>query len=260
MDILPQSVSEFIDGLKNQLDCSVAIKEINSQTFTIEILESDFLIVFYLQGASKIKFEDREFNKLPIHIDEDIWLSKSELLLNRIKVLVGKGERVYARQCITARIDKQTALSFQEEHHLQTELPGKYRYGLFFEGELVAVMVFSGGRSMRHSENYRSFECLRFCSKQRLVIIGGFSKLLKAFILDFKPNDVMTYIDADWSNGSKFEKIGFIRIMVTEPQVFFVNKENNERVMIPKSGDHDLNDTSFYKVANSGSIKMIKYC
>ncbi|TCK82812.1 hypothetical protein [Albibacterium bauzanense] len=260
MGIIPQSVSEFIDGLRNRLDSSITLKEINSQTFAIEILESDYLLVFYLQGASKIKFEDQESSKLFIHIDEDVWLRKPQLLLNRIKVLVGKGERVYARQCVTARIDKQTALSFQKEHHLQVELPGKYRYGLFFQGELVAIMVFSGGRLMRHSENYRSFECLRFCSKQQLVVIGGFSKLLKAFVHDFKPNDVMTYVDADWSDGSKFEKLGFIKIMVTDPQVFFVNKENNERLLIPKFEDHSLSNTSFYRVANSGSIKMIKYC
>jgi len=260
MDIFPQSISEFINGLKNRLNCSITIKEINSQTFAIEILGSNFLILFYLPGASRIKkIEGQEYNKLLIHIDEDVWLSKPELLLNRIKVLIGKGERIYARQCITARIDKQTALSFQKEHHLQAELPGKYRYGLFFQGELVAVIIFSGGRSMRHSENYRSFECLRFCSKQRLIVIGGFSKLLKTFILDFKPNDIMTYVDADWSDGSKFEKLGFIRIKVTDPQVFLVNKENNERKVIQNS-EGQYNDSSYYKVANSGSIKMIKYC
>lgn len=257
MDILPQNVSEFVAGLKIQLDCDLVVKEIHSRTFEIEILDSDIFILFYLPGAPKIKYEGLGFNKLPIHIDEDIWINKPGLLLNRIKVLAGKGERVYARQCITARIDKKTALSFQKEHHLQAELSGKYRYGLFFQGELVAVMVFSGGRLMRHSENYRSFECLRFCSKQRLVIIGGFSKLLKAFILDFKPNDVMTYVDADWSNGSKFGKLGFIKIMVTDPQVFFVNKENNKREV---AKDQVLDDGSFYKVSNSGSIKMIKYC
>ena len=256
MDILPRNVSEFVTGLKIQLNCDLVIKEIHNRTFEIEVLGSDILILFYLSGAPKIKYENRGSKKLPIHIDEDIWLTKPDLLLNRIKVLVGKGERVYARQCIAARIDKKTALSFQKEHHLQTELPGKYRYGLFFEGELVAIMVFSGGRLMRHSENYRSFECLRFCSKQRLIIIGGFSKLLKAFILDFNPNDIMTYVDADWSNGDKFEKLGFIKIMVTEPQVFFVNKENNQR---EPAKENVFNSDSFYKIFNSGSIKMIKY-
>jgi hypothetical protein len=260
MIVLPQSVSQFIMELEGHLCCSVKTEEINSQTFAIKILDTDFLILFNLSDAIKVMQKDRNFNEFPIQIDEDIWLRKSELLLNRLKVLMGRGERVYARQCVTARIDKQTALDFQKEHHLQEELPGKYRYGLFHHGELVAVMVFSGGRLMRHSENYRSFECLRFCSKQRLVIIGGFSKLLKAFVLDFKPNDIMTYVDADWSNGSKFEKLGFIKILVTQPQAFFVNKENNKRTVLRESEDYENFNTSFYKVANSGSIKMIKYC
>lgn len=262
MYILPQSLSELIEGLKKQVNYSITVEEINHQTFFIDILESEVSILFYLSGVSeKVKLEDRVLDKLFIYIDEDVWLHKPTLLLNRIKVLLGMGKRIYARQCVIARIDKQTALDFQKEHHLQRELPGKYRYGLFFQGELMAIMIFSGGRLMRHSENYRSFECLRFCSKQRFIIIGGFSKLLQSFIRDFKPNDIMTYVDADWSDGSKFEKIGFKKIMITDPQLFSVNKEDNSRSVLSKSEDYkDLDHHPFYKVANSGSIKMIKYC
>src|SRR5690606_35340701 len=69
-----------------------------------------------------------------IHIDEDRWITRPELLLNRIAVLSGQSRRLYARDTVAARIDKLTALSIQEEHHLQVPLPGKYRFGLFHHG------------------------------------------------------------------------------------------------------------------------------
>src|SRR5690606_3503625 len=134
-----------------------------------------------------------------------------------------------------------------------------YRYGLFLEGELMAVAVFSGGRQMRHTENYRSFECIRFCTKQQFVVVGGLSKLLEAFIRDFKPNDIMTYVDLDWSDGKNFESLGFVEINKIEPQAFWVNKDTQERLSF-KELPTDYNTDHYYKLVNSGSARMIKYC
>ncbi|ULT28536.1 hypothetical protein KUH03_19615 [Sphingobacterium sp. E70] len=87
---------------------------------------------------------------------------------------------------------------FLVEHHLQTALPGKYRYGLYEQGELVSIAVFSGGRRMNDkNEEYRSFELLRFCNKSGYNVIGGLSKLITAFAKDFHPGDIMTYTDRD---------------------------------------------------------------
>ena len=34
-------------------------------------------------------------------------------------------------------------------------------------------------------------------------------KLLKAFIKDVRPDDVMSYADASWSSGDVYRKLGF---------------------------------------------------
>jgi hypothetical protein len=94
-----------------------------------------------------------------LHIDVDLLRSSKRKVINRIKGILGLGERIYARETVAARIDKKVAIAFQEEHHLQVALPGKYRYGLFYEGELVSVAVFSGGRRMNGN-------CFAFATKQ----------------------------------------------------------------------------------------------
>jgi len=259
MEALSEAGYRLADRLKDVLKKPIVIKKINNLTYLFQVFEYDLTIFYYLPGSSRIFNGPTNFSgSIQIHLDEDIWLSKPTLLINRILVLTGNGKRVFARLCVVARIDKKTASDFQNEHHLQGELSGKYRYGLFFEGELIASAVFSGGRLMRHTENYRSFECLSFCTKQQFSVIGGLSKLLKAFSRDFRPNDIMTYVDRDWSDGKKFEKLGFKKIIITDPQCFLVNKITHKRLPM-KNNEVLFNSDSFYQVANSGSIKMINY-
>lgn len=205
-------------------------------------------------------------NVRSIHIDEDNWITRPTLLLNRLTALAGHARRVYARDTVAARIDKPAAIAFLREHHLQVALPGKYRLGLFHQGELVAVAVFSGGRRMRDKPaGYRSFELLRFCHKQGTHVIGGFSKLLNAFNRLFHPGDVMTYADKDWTNGSTYQQIGFTETGETAPQLFWVDCHTfvryhertlpapfNEKTAVQRQQD------GFIPVYNSGGIKMVK--
>lgn len=277
----------FVDCLESILDDQtptgsksyrIRVEKINSLVYALNISESKLLVLYYMPGSHRLlDFAKQSSDIQIIHIDEDVWICKPDILLSRIQVLLGNGIKVFARQCVVARIDKKEALRFQEEHHLQIAIPGKYRYGLFYEGDLIAIAVFSGGRNMKHTENYRSFECIRFCSKKQHVVVGGLSKLLKAFILDFSPNDIMTYIDLDWSDGRKFERTGFSKVSILGPQTFWVNKETNQRISVKEyedllKGRDDLlssenivankaanHPTEYYQVANLGSIKMVRY-
>ncbi|WP_313367197.1 hypothetical protein [Sphingobacterium mizutaii] len=178
---------------------------------------------------------------------------------NRLKVLAGKAKKLHARSTVAARLDKKQSLSFLQEHHLQVPLPGKYRYGLFYEGELVSIAVFSGGRRMKdRSEDYRSFELLRFCHKSDHLIIGGLSKLIRAFIKDFHPGDIMTYVDQDWSQDSSLKTIGFQEMGSREGANFWIADQQQYLI---KSEEHLLemteNHPNGYLSQNSGSIKLV---
>ncbi len=201
-----------------------------------------------------------------IHVDEDTWATRPALLLNRIAALAGQAQRIHARDTVVARIEKRLALSFLQDHHLQVALPGKYRYGLYHSGELVAVAVFSGGRRMADKPaDYRSFELLRFCHKQGVHVVGGFSKLLDGLERNFSPGDIMTYADKDWSDGQSYRKLGFTAVGETAPQWFWIDPRTmqryDEHTLPPEVraiAADERTAAGYVAVRNSGSIKLIK--
>ncbi|MCA5005632.1 hypothetical protein [Sphingobacterium bovistauri] len=216
----------------------------------LKIYTSKLLIIIYLPHSNRLEIED---DRKVIHLDIDNLNHYYQKVLQRIKGLIGLGKRVFARQTVVARVDKRVSTEFLEEYHLNGPLPGKYRYGLFYQGELVSLAVFSGARVMRKiSDDYRSFELIRFCNKADYLVVGGISKLVKAFVQEFKPSDIMTYADRDWSQKSSLEAIGFVDESVTDVQTFYIR--NGVRLSsLESKEEYD------YLVKNNGSIKLKLY-
>lgn len=115
---------------------------------------------------------------------------------------------------------------FLEANHRLGKTRCRYLYGLFLfreapplaEGTLVAVAGFSGPRVWKKGESeVRSFEWVRYASLSGWGVDGGMGKTLKAFIEDVRPDDVMTYADASWSDGDVYRKLGFVE---EKPKVF----------------------------------------
>lgn len=188
-----------------------------------------------------------------IHIDAHLLAHDSDKILARIRTIAGFGHRLYARQTVVARVDKRITTAFLAEHHLQTPMPGKYRYGLFFRGELVSIAVFSGGRKMQGKpQDYRSFELIRFCHKRDIITVGGLSKLIAAFRKDFKPGDLMTYVDRDWSQDSSLQQIGFVEQGMLVPQTVVMPQKPTIGNILEEEKDHPT-----IEKMNSGSTKLV---
>lgn len=258
---MDSAFKDLLSRLEDKVSTSISVVEVSPLIYRVDLLNHDLMINYYLPESGRLNEAYTNFEKRCIHLDEDIWLNKGRLVLNRILNKIGQTQRIHARKGVVARIDKRTTIDFLEEHHLHAPLPGKYRYGLFVNGELLSIAVFSGARLMRHTKGYRSFECIRFCTKQCYNIVGGLSKLLKAFCRDFNPNDIMTYVDRDWSNGNSYEKMGFERSGKTAPQVYVVDRRSHHRIPYTSELADALTDEcsqDSYLVANSGSLKMIK--
>lgn len=213
-------------------------------------------LIIYFPGASA---RLRNASNRTIHIDYDQVVHNAAKLSARLASLFGSGQVIYARKTVVARVDKRVSLSFLLEHHLHSAIPGKYRYGLYHDGELVSLAVFSGGRNMREQrEGYRSFELIRFCHKSGYRIVGGLSKLLKAFIYDFHPDDIMTYVDRDWSQDSNLSTLGFKEVGVLPAQCYRVINGLREMAVKNEQNAIPLNSTSDgYFVYNSGSTKLV---
>lgn len=204
--------------------------------------------------------------ELPSPRRKTIYLSEKQVahqftkLCNRIKALSGAAQVFFARQTICARVDKKVAIDFLDEHHIQIPLPGKYRYGLFLNGELVSLAVFSGGRKMSHKRpGYRSFELIRFCHKGDLLIVGGLSKLISKFITEFDPDDIMTYVDLNWAQQSSLTEINFTEAGRLPESYTWIS--GHRQFPIPNSiALRQILEShpDGYLIHSRGSIKMLK--
>ena len=69
---------------------------------------------------------------------------------------------------------------------------------------------------------------LRFCNKLNTSVVGGASKLLKHFIKEIEPNEIISYSDRRWGSGNMYEQLGFTLDHISKPNYFYVIKGKRE--------------------------------
>lgn len=200
-----------------------------------------------------------EVNSSRISFWLDDWLHKNDIVLSIIASILGKNKTIFARNCQVKKVDKVIAEAFLNENHLLGYLNAYYKYALFSDNEIVALATFSKGRKMnRLSPEKRGFELISFCCKKNISVTGGLSKLLKAFITDLQPGDIMTYVNKGWSQGKAYLKIGFKLHSETPPQSFLFNTKTLTKHKI--NNDFELENTldkDTILVKNSGNLKLV---
>lgn len=123
-------------------------------------------------------------------------------------------EKLYARKCKLQSIDPKSISSFIDANHIQGDARGaQYAYGLYYQNELVQVMTF--GKS-RYNRNYE-WELLRLCSKSGIEVVGGASRLFKAFIRDVDPKSIISYCDRAKFTGAVYYKMGMTLHHISAP-------------------------------------------
>ena len=145
-----------------------------------------------------------------IHIFEDDWTFKKDIIKSRISSLLGQTTRIYARKCTIKEVSSKDSNKFLDDNHLQGTCQAHYRYGLYHQDELVAIMTLGKSRFNR-TEN----ELLRYCNKLNTTVVGGASRLFKHHI-GIVNEPVITYADRCWSVGNLYESIGFKYVSTSE--------------------------------------------
>jgi hypothetical protein len=249
------------------------------QLFQSHKIEFEFnLIEHYLisEPVSIIFIPDcslKEFNpkveitansKKNIRIWEDEYIHHKAIIDSRISSIIGISHRIYARETIIKTIAQTELEDFLILNHLNAPIMAKYRYGLYYQHELVAIAAFS--RSCPIQDNgitYISHELIRYCSLLNVTIVGGLSKLIHHFEQEKKPEHLMTYVDREWSDGGTYQKLGFNIVDRTPPQKFWISPENYKRVaekVISKNKSAgQLLDEGWTKFNNLGNLKLVKF-
>jgi hypothetical protein len=107
----------------------------------------------------------------------------------------------------------------------------------------------------RLEAHQRSFELIAFSCKSRTTVVGGLSKLIKAFVNEINPSDIMTYTDLDWSKGQAYLKLGFKIHSQTAPQTYSMNKITYDKQKVMPT--FNLYDETFVKANNKGNLKLV---
>jgi hypothetical protein len=195
--------------------------------------------------------DEDSYSKI-IHLHQDVWLNKNEIVKSRLLVQSGatNPKRIFARKTIASRINATYAMTFLEDHHLWGATRAKYYYGLFQieiesqHKELVAVATFSARRKVqRTARTFKSHELLRYCAQRDITVVGGISKLCKQLIRDAQPDDIITVVDRDWGDGSGWHSLGFETVSIMDPLVMVVNPNElgKRRYLVGASIQNDSN-------------------
>jgi hypothetical protein len=207
-----------------------------------------------------------------IHIFEDEWLFKQEIVKSRLKNILGLTEnKIYARKCIIKEISSKESKEFLNNNHIQGNVNSKINIGLFYNNELVSLMCFNKPR-LGIGVKYNGYELSRFCNKLDHIIIGGADKLLKYFIKNYQPKQIISYADRRWSQGKLYEKLCFDKIKVNKPNYSYIfNKERKHRFnfrkeVLKKQGFETKNktehgimlDRKIYRIYDCGTITYKK--
>lgn len=163
-----------------------------------------------------------------ITIFEDEWIHKRLIVQSRIRHILNMVEnRVYARNTTVVELSSKDAARFCDLYHIQGKARSNVRYGLLYNGDLVAVMTFSKNNISRKISHW---EINRFCTLDGITVIGGASKLFNHFIKTHQPDCVVSYADRRWSNGGLYEKLGFSFVKNTGANYWYVPKNQIARI------------------------------
>ena len=194
----------------------------------------------------------------PVIIPEDRWHLQRKMMQERILAHLELFSQAYARNCETRRIDKAEAKAFLAENHSYGYAACRYCYGLFLKrhtghiaeeirsignaqddreetrssniGRLIAVATFSNARKwIKDGKEIRSYEWTRYASLPDMRVSGGMGKLLKAFIEEVQPDDIMSYADLEWSEGNVYKTLGFKTEMPKDPVLFEIDSSDWQR-------------------------------
>lgn len=202
-----------------------------------------------------------------IVVTEDRWRSQGDMMRARLLAHLEVFTSLYARNCEVRKIDKAVATPFLDAFHSYGDASCRYRYGLYlrrpsrdgkFEaGTLVAVATFSNARKwIKGGKTIRSYEWTRYASLPGVRISGGMGKMLKAFIKEVEPDDIMSYADLEWSEGKVYEKLGFVLEGQKDPVMFVVDGQWNRLPVKPgMAGDRYFQNSG----SNKYRLKLTQY-
>ncbi len=284
IDSFSDSEKQLFNFIRDNYDGEMFSNVRNIIGQEIDIYIPDLKLGFEFNGlywhSDNYKSDDYHYNKTQkcvdngirlIHVWEDDWLYKSEIIKSMILNLIGKSKKIYARSCEIKEVNKSECRDFLNNNHIQGYVASRVSIGLYYKSELVSLMTFGKLRKCLGQNSINNhYELLRFCNKKYTSVIGGASKLFKYFLrTEDNVLQVISYADRSWSNGALYKRLGFDFEYITKPNYYYVidgvrkNRFNYRKDKIlylsndkTKTEREIMRDLGYYRIYNSGNFKF----
>ena len=203
----------------------------------IDILVNDKIAIFYhgLYWHSNIYknnnshkeihqlFTKREYT--PIQIFENEWINKQDIVKSIILSKLNINQtKIYARKTVIKEINNKLYQLFLEENHIQGHTSSKIKLGMFLDDKLISVIGIGKSRFKKDET-----EIIRYCSLLNTQIIGGLAKFLSYIKNNYNFENIISYIDLRYFDGSSYLNNGFELESITKPNYYYFKKSGNER-------------------------------
>lgn len=209
----------------------------------------------------------------PIIIARDIWERGKDMMRLRMLAHCAIFRPVFARNCEVIKISRPAAGAFLSKTHSYGSASCRYCYGLRIKrftgqhqskgtdglqaGDLVAAAAFSNARRwIKGGREIRSYEWVRYASLPGLRITGGMGKILRQFISDVEPDDIMSYADLEWSDGNVYRRLGFNEEGRKSPVLFRIDRNSWTRTPVREADPPEKTDDGISYYMNQGSLKF----
>lgn len=202
--------------------------------FELDIYLPELNLAFEFDGlywhSNVFKSADYHLNKTKmckekkiklIHIFEDEWLEKKDLVKSKILSLINSYKLVISASktkinCLT----KEEKDFFLAKNSLEGTKRSSTSISLIYKNEIIASMGFS------KTADKKKFNMNFFIIKNETKVFGAFSKMLKAFLSNKdEGTEVISQIDRRWSDGHVYIKNGFELIKEIKPKGWGVKQD-----------------------------------
>ena len=172
----------------------------------------------------KLKLASKGLLYIPIFEDE--YKDKKNIVLNKLQNILGVlscEKKIPARKCSIKPIYMFQAKNFLEENHIQGHVNSSLYLGAFYEGELVAVMLFT-------REEDDKWNLTRFAGNIEYKHQGVAGKMFSYFLKEYNPSEIRSFADCRWTLDKKnniYTILGFDFDYTTDPGYTFYEVRKN---------------------------------
>ena len=162
-----------------------------------------------------------------IHIFQDEWLLKKDLVKKKLAHLLGKnvGDKIYARKTQIRSVSGAEVKEFLNNNHIQGFQPAKYHFGSYYNNRLVAVMSLSELRkALGAAAKKDTLEIVRYATDVSTICIGMFSKFISHITKVLKISTLLSYADRRWTKSCNniYTKNNFTLNSISGPNYWYI--------------------------------------